>query len=136
YTTLQACDKALASPWIFVSPSIVDLPSAKDSLSKLKIVYHKLQNVHRCRVIEHVEEAFKTLDTIKERFGETNSERRERITQVAKNGALRLAEAPTRVPIIAWKRAVFFLIIGNLLILENQDQPDPLKIRQAERLLR
>jgi tetratricopeptide (TPR) repeat protein len=121
HTALQACDNALASPSIFASPSMFDLPSGKDMLSKLQSVCRKLQDLHRCRVIERIEETF---DTVK--LGETNSI--ERLTQAVKHGALRMSEAPAMVPIIAWKRAVFFYSIADSLW---QDRP-----RQAERRLR
>jgi tetratricopeptide (TPR) repeat protein len=123
HTALQACDNALASPSIFTVPSTLDFPSGKDMLSKLQTVCRKLQDVHRCRVIERIEE---TLDTVEPKLGETDSKQLERITQAVENGALRMSEAPAMVPIIAWKRAVFFYRIGFLL----RDD------RQAERRLR
>jgi len=46
------------------------LPSGKDLLSKLQTVCRKLQDAHRCRVIEHIEE---TVDTLERKLGETDS---------------------------------------------------------------
>ena len=81
HTALQACDNALASPSIFTLPSTFDFPSGKDMLSKLQTVCRKLQDVHRCRVIECIEE---TLDTVYPKLGETDSKKLERITQASK----------------------------------------------------
>jgi tetratricopeptide (TPR) repeat protein len=125
YSALQACDRALVSPSMFASPS------GKDLLSKLETVCRKSQDTHRCGVIECIGE---TVHTLKEKSGETNPKRCERITQIARSGALRMSEAPAMVPIIAWKRAIFFLHIAHLLMLEWQDRPNPLTIRRAERL--
>ena len=123
HTALQACDKALASPSMFAL--------RKDLLSKLQTVCRKLQDVHRCRVIEHIEE---TVDTLERKLGESDSKKLERITQ-ARKSALRMSEAPAMVPIIAWKRAGFCLEIWTLL-QNQQDRPHPARIRKPERLLR
>src|SRR5882762_3255969 len=81
HTALQACDTALASPSMFASPQMFALPSGKDLLSKLQTVCRKLQDAHRCRVIEHIEE---TVDTLERKLGETDSKKLERITQARK----------------------------------------------------
>jgi tetratricopeptide (TPR) repeat protein len=131
HTALQACDKALASPSILTSRKMFDLPSGKNLLSKLQTVCRKLQDAHRCRVIEHIVE---TVDTLEQKPGETDAKRLERIMH-ARRSALRTSEAPAMVPIIAWKRARFYIEIWRLL--ENQqDGPQPARIRKPERLLR
>jgi len=99
HTALQACDKALTSPF----------GMDKDILSKLQAVCRKLQDVHRCRVIERIEEP---LDTREAKLGETNSKRLEGITQAVKavkNGALRMSEAPAMVPINRLEAGRFLL---------------------------
>ncbi|MGX1050850.1 tetratricopeptide (TPR) repeat protein [Bradyrhizobium japonicum] len=131
HTALQACDNALASPSIFASPSMFDLPSGKDMLPKLQTVCRKLQDVHRCRVIEHIMETF---DTFEPKRGESDPQRLERIVQATKN-TLRMSDAPAMVPIIAWKRARFCIEIWELL-QKQQDRSDPERIRKPERLLR
>ena len=131
HTALQACDKALASPSILTSPEMFVFPSGADLLSKLQTVCRKLQDAHRCRVIEHIVE---TVDTLEQKPGETDAKKLERIMH-ARRSALRMSEAPAMVPIIAWKRARFYIEIWNLL-QSQQDGPQPARIRKPERLLR
>src|SRR5262249_42669648 len=106
-------------------------------------VCRKLQDVHRCRVIEHIEETF----DFHRRLGETASKWLVRITHLsphlshslrgAKNGALRMSVALEMVPTIAWKRAAFFLKMWEVLkLLERQNRSDRPRIRQSERFLK
>ena len=131
HTALQACDKALASPSILNSPKMFAFPSGKDLLPKLQTVCRKLQDAHRCRVVEHIVE---TVDTLEQKPGETDAKKLGRIMQ-ARKSPLRMSEAPAMVPIIAWRRARIYIEIWSLL-QDQQDGPHPARIRKPERLLR
>ena len=120
-TASQACDNALASP------SYIE----KNILPKLQAVCRELQNLHQCRVVEHIKETF---DTFESERGESDSQRLERIVHATKS-ALRMSEATAMVPIIAWKRARFCIEIWEML-QKQQDRPGQARIRKPERLLR